>query len=187
MAQSVGEDRANTQHGSGAFSKLHLIGTLLLDPRPRAWSGLPPLAEARTVPRGIWGRWRGGDSLPGTCWAEVWKLAVGSCSGGGLGLGQGDPAAGASLVWLKRKGTPGHLHSTKFVRASGGEDSPAVFGGPPWWAVWAVGEGGRPSAALASEHGPHVALTSRCAFWDLYGMGLWNLRVGESHAGMSGS
>lgn len=71
----------------------------LLDSRLRAWSGcLPPLVEARAVPRGVWGRQRAGSGLRARDWAGVGNRLLAPARGwagpgggtrqlGSLGLG----------------------------------------------------------------------------------------------------
>lgn len=101
--------------------------------------------------------------------------------------GQAGAGAGGSSSWnvfglAQERGDPGPSRQHEVCE---GLSWSTALGGA--CGVWAVGEGGRPSAALASEHGPHVALAIRHTIWDLHGMGLQDLRVREPHAGMSGS
>lgn len=79
-----------------ASPKSHVLGICLLDSRLRASSGcLPPLAQARAVPGGVWGRWRARSGLRARDWAGVWKPDLGPCSGGELGLGRGTRQLGS--------------------------------------------------------------------------------------------
>lgn len=173
----------------GLSPKLHLIGTLSARSQAQGlvWlsssSGSQDCAQRR-LGKVEGRRWPAGQ-VPGR------RLEAGSWL---LLWGQAGTGAGGSSSWsvfglAQERGDPGSSRQHEVCEGLSWSTALLSLGGCLGGAcgVWAVGEGGRPSAALASEHGPHVALAIGHTIWDLHGMGLQNLRVREPHAGMSGS